>query len=92
MKHRTGCSLIGILFTLILASAPALALTDGDWEYIEENGGATITGYTGLGGDVAIPATVGESVAVLQIVTDAFMDNAVLVRVTMPASVHEMGD
>jgi hypothetical protein len=38
------------------ASGPAV--TDGDWTYIVENGGATITASTATG-DVTIPSELG---------------------------------
>ena len=75
MKRLTGSSPIVIVLALILLPVSALALTSGDWEYIEEGGGATITGYTGAVGDVVIPLTVGETIAVFKIGNEAFKDN-----------------
>jgi uncharacterized repeat protein (TIGR02543 family) len=48
------------LLTGVFASVPkALAETDGDYIYTVSEGKATITGYTGLGGVVVIPGTLG---------------------------------
>jgi hypothetical protein len=48
------------LLTLFLLSAAVQAqpYASGEWSYIEEDGGATITGYSGSGGAVTIPDSV----------------------------------
>ena len=42
------------LFSLCIC-AGAETLTEGDWQYAVEDGYATLTGYTGAGGDLIIP-------------------------------------
>lgn len=45
---------------LLLSCAPgALADRAGDWDYTVSGGAATVTAYSGPGGDVAIPDTLG---------------------------------
>ena len=54
-----------LVFLLCLAAfaalftVSALAATEGDYEYTVTDGAATITKYTGPGGDVAIPSELG---------------------------------
>ena len=52
--------MVRLFAVLLLAgtSVNAQTFTSGDWRYIVENGEATITGYTGSGGAVAIPSDV----------------------------------
>jgi hypothetical protein len=48
------------LFTSVFAPVPfARGETEGFWSYSLAGGNATITGYTGLGGAVVIPSTIG---------------------------------
>ena len=49
-----------LLLAALLAAIPALADTDGDFEYVLlDDGTCKITGYTGPGGDLIIPSTLG---------------------------------
>ena len=58
--------------------------TDGDYTWVELSGGeVAVSGYTGAGGDIAIPATLGGK-TVTQIGEYAFMDNTTITGVTMP--------
>ena len=43
------------LIGLMVLSSSALALQYGDFIYTESGGTVTITGYTGIGGDIVIP-------------------------------------
>lgn len=47
-----------IIATLLLASTfqTAMGEIEGDWTYSVENNQATITGYTGMGGEVTVPS------------------------------------
>ena len=50
-----------LLYALLLSAFPLVSMgqvTEGEWTYIVENGGATITGSTATG-DVAIPSVLG---------------------------------
>jgi len=61
-----------------------------DYTYIVENGEATITGYTGTGGDVTIPATLG-GYPVTTIGDEAFYSCRGMTSVTIPDSVTTIG-
>ncbi len=67
---------------------------DGTFQYTLTgdygDGPAIITGYTGTGGDVIIPETLGDSI-VGAIGDGAFAGNGDIVSVTMPASVTSIG-
>ena len=49
--------LLGAFF--VLAPGTAVAAQDGDYTYTVNGGVATITGYTGAGGAITIPSTLG---------------------------------
>ncbi len=53
----TVAVLFGVFACLPVGAAETL--TEGDYKYTVENGEATITEYTGNGGDVTIPSTLG---------------------------------
>ena len=88
--------LIGVLTTavlLILGSTafltPAKASTYGPYEYTASSGKATITGYTGSGGDVVIPETLGYC-TVVGIGTLAFDDCTTITSITIPDTVTKI--
>ena len=62
----------------------------GDFTYTMANGAVTITGYTGAGGDVEIPAQI-EGLPVTAIGNSAFSGKASLMSVSIPASVTSIG-
>jgi uncharacterized repeat protein (TIGR02543 family) len=67
------------------------AEADGDYEYrVSEDGKATITGYTGIGGDVAIPGTLG-GYAVTAIGDKAFYNGGSMTSATVPNGVISIG-
>src|SRR5450756_2445529 len=85
------------LFTGVFASLPsARAATDGDYQYTVAGGNATITGYTGSGGVIVIPATLGTSPTypVTSIGDSAFNSTQghLLTSVTIPVSVTSIGN
>ncbi|MCP5528064.1 MAG: leucine-rich repeat domain-containing protein [Verrucomicrobiales bacterium] len=77
--------LLATLALLTLAQA-VTAAQFGDYEYQLEDGLAIITGYTGPGGDVVIPAAVDDH-PVAGIGHSAFYGNPGLTTVTIPDSV-----
>ena len=84
-----------VLFPCLFACASAEQVgipSFGDFLYsLQADGSAVITGYTGPGGDVSIPADLGGA-AVTAIGAEAFRGNNSLARVTLPATVTELGD
>jgi BspA type Leucine rich repeat region (6 copies) len=77
------------LFVALLLTLPAV--TQAQFTYITNNGAITITGYTGSGGNVTIPATInGLSVTVIGY--EAFAWSDALHYVTIPSSVINIGD
>jgi hypothetical protein len=60
MKKLNLC--LGVFLSLIglmVLSSSAFAAQDGDYTYTVSGGNATITAYTGAGGAITIPATLG---------------------------------
>jgi hypothetical protein len=66
------------------------ALEEDGYVYNETGGTATITGYTGAGGNLAIPNQLGGN-TVVSIGSTAFFRNSSLTRVTIPNSVTSIG-
>jgi hypothetical protein len=84
-------SLVLSLFIGVFAPVPsARAFTDGPWTYTLAGGKATITGYTGPGGAIVIPSTLGGS-PVSSLGNYAFMNCTGLTSVTIPNSVTSLG-
>jgi len=87
-----------IVLALILAGAwpgagvrEAKAAVYGDYEYMDNgNGTATITKYTGSGGNVAVPGLIG-SLSVTKIGDQAF-ENKNITNVTFPNSLTWIGN
>ena len=73
-----------------LADAAALAVAEeSDFNFTVNNGAATITKYNGTGGDVEIPATLG-NVPVTAIGSSAFSGCTSLTSMTFPVSVTKI--
>jgi hypothetical protein len=69
---------------------PVIAASAGDFNYTVNGGSITITGYTGPGGDVAIPdSVVGKPVT--SIGPSAFVYSSGLTTMTIPDSVTSIG-
>ncbi len=65
-------------------------LVTGDFTYAASGGAVTITGYTGVGGVVAIPAQV-DGMPVTAIGAGTFAEKTSVTSVTIPASVTSIG-
>ena len=94
-KYRSSCTVCVCAFLALIGltvlSPSAFAFTDGDYTYSVSGGNATITGYTGPGGAITIPATLG-TFPVVAIGDYAFSENTTLTSVTIPNSVTSIGD
>ena len=88
---RNGVWKILTVFAIVFAclmmfTGNADAATEGDFEYSVSSDGATITGYTGTGGAVTIPSTLG-GYDVISIDSSAFSENTTITSISIPSSV-----
>ena len=83
---------LGILLVLLcgLPFLPAEAESFGDFVYTVSDGNATITGYNGAGGEVAIPETVNGN-TVVAIGDSAFSGQTGITGITIPKTVTSIG-
>ena len=91
---RSGRLLLGVLAAALLILCcllPADAETYGDFTYSVSDGKATVTKYTGSGGDVTVPETLG-GCPVTAIGACAFQGRKGLASVTLPDSVTYIDD
>ena len=82
------------LWVLVLCFCPGLraqTLTDGFYQYVVVDGGATVTGYTGPDGVVLIPGHVG-GLVVTAIGAGAFQGRDAVTSVTIPGGVVALGE
>ncbi|MDO4565294.1 MAG: leucine-rich repeat protein, partial [Clostridia bacterium] len=91
MKRLLTIFLTLLLTVSLLPAGLAIAETEGDYEYTVENGEATITRYTGAGGDITIPSTLG-GYPVTSIGDEAFWGCRSLTSVTIGNGVTSIGD
>lgn len=84
--------LICMLMTAILFcySNQVQAAQEGDYSYTVTAGGAQITGYSGAGGDVSVPTTLG-GVPVTSIGREAFYYGSRITSVSIPEGVKSIG-
>jgi hypothetical protein len=88
---KTKKRLIVIKIYLLTVAFLALPVAvHAQFTYITNNGAITITGYTGSGGNVTIPATIN-GLPVTSIGDEAFSGSP-LISVTIPDSVTSIGD
>ena len=78
-----------LVVLLAMVSWASGQITEGDWTYVVENGGATITGSTATG-DVTIPSELG-GYPVTSIGNSAFYGSLGLTSVIIPNSVTSLG-
>lgn len=79
-----------LLACLMISSGGADAASENGYEYSVDGTDATITGYTGPGGDITIPSTLGGN-AVVEIIWGVFADNDAITSVSIPSSIKELG-
>ena len=98
LKRAVSCLLavVMLLSMCMLVPAAAAAETADGLVYEEANGEITITGYTGAGGEVVIPAEI-DNKPVTQIAAQAFRVSKVpaalnITKITIPDSVTTMGN
>jgi hypothetical protein len=92
MKNALSMRLLQFLAALFLLSViPAKAAQFGDFTYTATGSEVTITGYTGTGGAITIPSSIG-GLPVTDIGTSAFDSKASLTSVTIPSSVTTIGN
>ena len=85
-------ALVTILFALLIGlSGSSDATVEDDYEYLSDGSNVTITGYTGTGGAITIPSTLGGK-PVTTIDDSAFEGNAVITAVSIPSSVTALGE
>ncbi len=90
---KTYAFILGFLMLAIMLgwSIPVQAAQDGDYTYtVTDDGKAQITKYTGTGGDITIPSTLG-GVEVTSIGNYAFFNCTGLTNLTIADSVTDIG-
>lgn len=87
MKKRVFALLT--LCCLLLACLPVSAASEGSYLFESTDGGVAITGYTGKGGDITLPETLGGQ-PVVAIGEAAFYGCSALTGVTMPAGIRSI--
>ena len=84
--------LLAAMLCVFAVPASAEGIISGDYKYTVNNDGtATITGYTGSGGEITIPETLDEY-KVTAIGNDAFSNNKSLTKVTILENINRIGD
>ena len=86
-----GCLALSLFIGVFARVPPARADTYGGYWYTVSGGEATISGYTGAGGAVVIPGTLG-GYPVTSIGIGAFYECVALITVTIPNSVTTIGE
>jgi len=90
---KVNTFLVGIMMMAILlcCSSQVQAAQEGDYNYTVTDNKATITGYTGDGGVVTIPSTLG-GYPVASIGEYAFVDCSNLTGISFPQGLTSIGD
>lgn len=82
---------VAIPYFLPLLFSTLPVVVQAQFSYTTNNGTITITGYTGSGGDVTIPDTIG-NLPVTSIGSSAFKKNPTLTTVSIPSTITNIGD
>ncbi len=90
LVQRLLSAVLMLALAVSILAMTALADTEGDWEYSVENGEATITAYTGSGGDIVIPSALG-GYPVTSLASHLFSSRSELKSVVIPDSVTYIG-
>jgi hypothetical protein len=80
--------LVGLI--VYVNTQPALAAVSGDYTYTVSGVNATITAYSGAGGDVVIPGEL-DGYTVVGIGANVFQNKATLTAVVIPDTVTSLG-
>jgi hypothetical protein len=91
MENRFGISALSVIMVLLMVSGAFFAIVpskaaadqDGDYTYTVSGGVATITGYTGAGGAITIPSTLGGYITKI-IGAYSFSNCSSLTSITIP--------
>ncbi|MEO5365854.1 MAG: leucine-rich repeat domain-containing protein [Magnetococcus sp. WYHC-3] len=80
-----------LMLSFVAQGQPALADKQPQWEFTTSDNAITIVRYNGPGGEVVVPGTLN-GLPVTTIGAKAFFQSTNLTRVTIPASVKEIGE
>ncbi len=86
-----ACMLVAVTVFAPQPSMAAASQAIGEWAYTVDGASATVTGYSGPGGDVVVPGTLGGA-AVSAIGSSVFEGKTGIRSVSLPASVSVIGD
>jgi len=75
---------------LLFAGTRTIQVIQPEFSWRENADGVAVTGYSGSGGEVVIPASLG-GLAVNRIDPEAFKGNTAITKVTIPATVQTIG-
>lgn len=93
MKKISVCVLLLLLFVSILPSLAQdtpVVFSSGEWDYVENNAGITLTVYRGNETHLEIPSEL-DGKTVSQLGKDLFLNNMSLESVVIPDTVTQMG-
>lgn len=91
-RYRWKVLTLLLTLAILFSTWPAISLADsaGDWLYSTSTAGATVTGYSGPGGQVAIPDTLG-GLSVVGLGMYLFSGRSDITSVFMPETVRNIG-
>ena len=88
MTQRALSVVLPMIIVTALLAPPTATADPVHYTYTVSNGRATITGYTGPGGNITIPDTLGAGYPVVHIDFYAFTEISSITRVTLPAGLE----
>ncbi|MHC1773554.1 MAG: leucine-rich repeat domain-containing protein [Flexilinea sp.] len=89
MLFSVGILWICLSIPVVGADEPPILIENG-YSFVIENGSAIITGYSGPGGEVNVPWSLG-GMEVIEIRARAFAGNETLIIVNLPNSIRKIG-